>query len=133
MKTTVLALDAEPRRKTYAQVALVFLPAFFIWLLLTLFVFPALGDLWQAANFSHPLAAGAMQVSKYIQHNFLLLVAVGLMAVIAVESRSSFWQHHRRRILWSTTLCFNVVVLVLAAGMLWTAILSGGLLLHWQW
>ena len=133
MKATVPTQDSEPRRRTYSQVALVFLPTVMIWVLLTLFVFPALADLWRAANFSHPLASGALQVSRYIQHNFLLLVALGLIALTVVESRSSFWQHHRKKILWSTTLCFNVLVLVLAAGMLWTAIRSAGLLLRWQW
>jgi hypothetical protein len=133
MKATFITQDCEPRRKTYAQVALVFMPAFFIWALLTLFALPALGDLWQAANFSHPLAAAAMQASKCVQHNFLLLAAFGLVALAVVESHSDFWQNHRKGILWSATLCFNVFVLVLAAGMLWTAILSAGLLLHWRW
>jgi hypothetical protein len=133
MQAALFPTHSEPRWKTYAQVALLFLPAFLVWTLMTLFAFPALSELWQAASFSSPLAASAMQASKLIQYNFLPLLALGLIALIVVELRSAVWQHHRKLILWSTSWCFNAIILMLAAGMLWTAILSAGKLLHWQW
>jgi hypothetical protein len=132
MTPEIIPCDSEPRGKTYAKVAPLFLPAFGVWVFITLWLLPALAELWQAANSSYPVALSVMNTSKFVQHNFLVLLAGALIVLGICECRVGLWQQHRAKLVWGAAISFNVGVLVMAAGLLWTAIDSVAIVLRWS-
>ena len=117
--------EIEPRWRTYSKAAAFTLPALIIWVFSLVFLLPKLQAVWNQAGFAAPpTALTAMNFSRYVQHNFFILVVAMGAVLVVVEWRSRSWPRYRAKLAWVTAFLVNTVVLVFLSAMFTTAVIS---------
>lgn len=123
MNTSSLNLSFEPRWRTYLKAFAFLAPPVFLWVILCVFAFPKLKQIWVDADFFDSTMLAFMRTSDFFMQHGLLLVAVLGAGLLLVEWRSKgWWPRYRRISMGMLVLVLNSAVLILISAMLCSAI-----------